>query len=632
MILGFPIKNRISYRAVPDIKQTIHHQKWNSSYDPHIFGLFSDAHITPYRPQRSVDTKSILKILNESGVEKILISGDISDNFGTNFTFKLGQQYEEDFIEYQKVAKDYPSDFLIVASGNHDEFGVEEYNSKDHYILQYCDFYKNKEIYKKYENFLISKVVYKDVEIFVMNPYHYPTVRAGVGYYMYLTTEMLDIIEKSLSEKTAFTRLLITHFPTNFRNQNVHSSSGKTLTEILSSSSITSIIAGHSHTYRVLHRNSTLEIHSPSINPGRRCGQRYGYISIDNGYFSYQMTRLNEECLKAVLTYPIEKKYLSKMTDFSRSKYEESEIRVVTFSENPKLNIKVTCVNNNNNNRYNGFLKFKRVLRRNESLYSAPLNEICGSLTQDDRIYFNLTFSGDWSHSSSFLVGNSVTFDKEVVEDDLNLYIATFYIGFLMYVFVLFIWCPFFSPPKFCNDLNSWINGATMNSSMKYFGIFFSFLVMKSRIFFNINKKIQIIYFIVALSPLFLPIAIMKIGEDQYGLILSFGYYLKDFVIDVWGVDLFALFAVLVLVPSTIVLSAIAQFKQSFKCIPFYIFDFAMFVAQIPLVIFAIGRFLYQSTPLFYAVTSPVLGIGSAVIFILELFELYNYTTWYISM
>ena len=205
MILGFPIKNQKHYQTVPEIKRIQPPQKWNTSYNPHIFGLISDAHITPYHPERTLHTTSILKILKESGVEKILVAGDISDNFGSNETFKLGQQYEDDFIEYQKIAKNYPSNFLIVASGNHDEFGVEEYKSKDHYILQYCDFYKNNKLYEKYENFLISKVIYDDVEIFVMNPYHYPTVRAGVGYYMHLTTDMLDIIEKALSKKSDFT-------------------------------------------------------------------------------------------------------------------------------------------------------------------------------------------------------------------------------------------------------------------------------------------------------------------------------------------------------------------------------------------------------------------------------------------
>lgn len=633
MLIGFPIKNHVKYQKNIEIKGNQQYQKWNSSYNPHIFGLISDAHITPFRPSRIADTKSILKILNESGVEKILVAGDISDNFGTNFTFKLGKQYEEDFIEYRKIASEYPSDFLIVASGNHDEFDVEEYNSKDHYILQYCDFYKNNEIYKKYENFLISRVNYEDIEIFVMNPYHYPTVRAGVGYYMYLTTEMLDIIEKILSEQTYnTTRLLITHFSTSFSNRNVYSTSGKTLSEILTSSNIVSTIAGHSHAYRVIHRNSSLEVHSPSINPGRRSGQNYGYILIDNGYFSYHMSKLNENRLKAVLAYPIEKKYLSKMTDFSRQKFDESEIRVVTFSEDSKLNISVTCTNEDDGNRQNGFLQFQRVIRSNQSLYSIPLKNICGELRGNDRKSFTLNFSGDWSYTTEFIVGESVTFDKEIIEDDLNLYTATFSVGFILYIFVLFVWCPFISPPKFCSNVNMWISGATMNSMVKYFGLFFGFLPMKSRIYSNLSKKCQFLYFIVAVSPLFLPISIMKIGQNHFGLILSFGYYLNGFVIDVWGFDLFALFVVLVLVPSTIVFSSISQFKQTIKFKFVFVFDVAMSVAQIPLLVFLIGRFLYQSTPLLFAVTSPVIGIGSLVIFGLEIVEFFNYLTWYLSM
>lgn len=632
MILVFLIKNQRINHEIPEIKRNQQLLKWNSSYDPHIFGLISDAHISPFNPVRNSNTKSILKILSESGVEKILVAGDISDNFGSNGSFKHGQQYENDFLEYKKIVDHYPSDFLIVASGNHDEFGVEDYNSENHYILKYCDFYKNNEIYKKYENFLISKVNYDDIEIFVMNPYHYPTVRAGVGYLMHMTTKMLDQIEKGLSEKSnSSTRLLMTHFPVSFSNQHARSSSGKSLFEIMSSSNLTSIISGHSHTYRVIHRNSSLELHSPSISPGRYYRLCYGYISIDNGGFSYQMSSLNQSKPTAVLTYPIEKKFLSKMSDFSIHNYNESEVHVVTFSENPNLNISVKCSKDNFNGGYNGYLKFQRIIRPNQSLYSIPLKKLCGELTNGFGD-FHLTFSGDWSYSADFFFGDTVKLGKEVIEEDLNLYIGTFSIGLLMWLFVLYVWCPFFSPSKFCNDLNLWICGASMKPKAKYFGLLLGFLVMKSRIYNNLNKRTQFWYFIVLLSPIFLPISLMQIGKNQIGLILFFGYYLKgDFVLDFWGLDLFALFAILVLVPSTIVFSAIAQIRQTVKCHPVFIFDIGLAIGQVWLIVFAIGRFLYQSTPLWLAITSPVFGFGSLIILFLELLELRDYFVWYSS-
>lgn len=171
-----------------------------------------------------------------------------------------------------------------------------------------------------------------------------------------------------------------------------------------------------------------------------------------------------------------------------------------------------------------------------------------------------------------------------------------------------------------------------MNSKAKYFGHFCGFLAMKSRIYLNLRKKCQFVYFIIALSPLFLPFSIMKIGNTQFGLIFTLGYYLNGFEVDIWGLDLFAIFTALILVPSTIVFSSIAQFKQTIRCHSVFILDVALTAAQIPLVVFAIGKFLFQSTPLFYAVTSPVLGIRSLVIFGLEIAEFYSYMTWYISM
>lgn len=623
-LLYYYLSNKVEYSKPPEIKSFKQPIEWNSSYNPHIFGLISDLHITNYFPQRETDTRTILDLYNESGVEKVLIAGDICDNYETNTKIKYGHQYEDDFIRYKKIVDAYPSDLLIVASGNHDEFGIESYNSDNHYILKYCDFYHKNEIYSKYEKFIISKVTYDDIEFFILNPYRYPTVRAGIGYYMALNREILDLIEKVLFEKSNSTaRFLLSHFPLSLQNFWVKSSSQKTLIEIVSSSNITSSLVGHSHIERTIHRNGSIEIHSIPLMDWKLKGRGFGYFSLDNGGFSYRSFSLKKEKPVAVLTYPIEKKYVSKMTDFSIENFEASEIRVVYFSEDSNLNITVSCSNGYSNK--TDSLKFRRIIRSNQSLYSTRLKDVCLIRNENKLNEFHLTFSGDWKYSADFVVGDSVTLDKEVLENDTNQYKSVLIIGTFVWFLLLFVWFPFSGPPKFCEELNSLICSSDCHFYWYLFEVIFGPLVYKSRIYNNVSKKIQIVYFVLILSPLFLPYCFMKIGENGFGFIYLCGYYVGWFEFDLWASSLLGFFAVLILTPSTIVFSAISQISQTLNWSFVYLFDIFVALIQFLLIFVGIFKFLYQSTGFLFSITSPIFAFVPLIILILEGKSLHSY-------
>lgn len=626
-------KMRKNYQKVQEIKSFGPLQNWDSSYDPHVFGYISDLHISPFFPETIRDSKTIFSIFNETGVEKILISGDICDNFASNTSIKHGQQYESDFITYKKIVDEYQSDLLIVASGNHDEFGVEKYNSPDHYILQYSDFYRKNEIYKNYENFLISKVAHEDVEIFVMNPYHYPTVRAGLGYYYNITREMIDKIENTLSKPSnSSSRILLTHFPLSYGNVWTKSSSKKTLIDIITSNNITAILAGHSHHELIIHQKASLEIHPMSIKGGEKHGGGYRYISIDNHGLSDQGFRLVNEKPVAILTYPIKKKYVSDMTDFSYHNFNQSEVRVVHFSENPNLKISVSCKNKyaKHNKIKTDFLRFQRVIRSNESLYSTPLKQLCDpeNIYNNNLNEYHLTFSGDWNYSADFVVGNSVKLDKEILDTDVNMREGLIVIGIICWLIIIFIWFPI-TPPKYCNELNDWTSNMncskekeTLDFVDKTIAIIFGFLAIKSRIYYNIPSWIKTFYFILVLAPLYLPISIMKIGEKSYGAILFCGYYLKSFAFDFWGAILSSYYVIFVLLTSTIVFSAISYLHQTNKWHFVFLIDTAVAFAQIFLLKIAIFNALYQSTSFVYAFTSPFFVFSPICIFCMEIVSL----------
>lgn len=610
-----------NYSYNPIIKSNKFCGKFKSSYNPHIFGFISDLHITSsFYPQRISDTESILTILNESGVERVLIGGDIVENYDSKY-FKYGHQTESDFISYSKIEKKYSSDFFIVASGNHDEFGIEEYQSNDHYILKYCSFYSKQNKYKKYENFYISKVYIDDIELFVLNPFIYPTTKAGIGFFMRFTTEMLDALEKVLYEpfdSKSTIRLLLTHSPFFFSNLNAKSSSHKTLIEILSSSNLTSILVGHTHHERVVHRNGTIEIQSISVKDSIFKGRGYNLISIDNNGFSYHSFNLIHERPQALLTFPIEKRLVSKMTDFSFDKFNEAEIRVVHFSENSNLNISVKC--DGNFGVKTGLLHFQRVIRRNESLYSIPLNEVC-PLKKFENVNeiseFRLTFSGDWNYSSEFVVGNSVTLEKEAKEKDLDVFIGIGAVGFLSWIFLVFIWSPI-KPPKYCDEVNLLICNLETFSIKNILGLLFGPFAIKSRIYHNVSRKVRNAYFIICIVFLYFPMCFMNVGKNYWGYIIFYGYCLVDFQYDYWGQVLFGFFVILVLIPSTVVFSAMAQFNQILCFYPVFIIDIAFALFQIVGVFIGMLNVVHMSTDKLLSITSPLFGIAPLIIFYLE--------------
>lgn len=621
------------YQDVQVIKSFNRLEKWNSSYNPHILGFISDAHITSFFPEDINITMTILQILNDTNVEKILIAGDIGDNFATRSSIKHGQQYEEDYIISQKIFEKYPSDLFIIASGNHDEFGVESYNSSDHYILKYCDFYSKNDKFKNYDNFLISKVDYEDIEIFVMNPYHYPTVRAGLGYYSNLTREMLNKIELALSSPShSKSRFLLTHFPLSYTNTWAKSSTHKSLIDIATSSNITAVLSGHSHHELIIHRKSSLEIRPRSMKSGKNSGGGYRYITIDNGDLSDHGFILNKDKKPlAVLTHPVKKKLVNHKTDFSYQNFEQSEIRVVRFSEDSDFNVSVSCSSSSNgfSDKKTDSLKFQRVIRNGQSLYSIPLKKLCYRESDNNKKDYNeyrLSFSGDWSYESEFVVGDSVKLDKEILDNDVNMRECVIAIGITCWIVIIFIWCPFPSFKYFDKVSALYADQSSQRvASFEYslfdqiIGLIFGFFVIKSRIYHNIPKWIQYVYFAIVLSPFFVPISLMKIGKSSYGFIYFLGYYLNGFAFDLWGGQLTSYFVLLILLPSTLVFSAISYLIQTKKWNYFFIIDIATFVLQFLFVTIPITKALYQSTSLVFSLTSPLFALFPIVIIVIEI-------------
>ena len=130
-------------------------------------------------------------------------------------------------------------------------------------------------------------------------------------------------------------------------------------------------------------------------------------------------------------------------------------MKCIDFSENSKLNISVSCsFSDRKIDEKSGLLKFQRIIRRNQSLYSIPLNEVCKNVDLSNKVNeYKLTFSGVWNYEVEFAFGDQIKLEKEILDHDVNMRNFIVVIGVVCWIVSLYIWCPFPSF-KYFNELS----------------------------------------------------------------------------------------------------------------------------------------------------------------------------------
>lgn len=114
---------------------------------------------------------------------------------------------------------------------------------------------------------------------------------------------------------------------------------------------------------------------------------------------------------------------------------------------------------------------------------------------------YRLNFSGDWNYSENFVVSESVKLEREILDTDVSFHKSMIIVGIVCWIVTFIVWVPF--PPLNCfNQLSDWIAGENedyenncSNKCIKFTGIVFGFLVMKSQIYKNIPRWISMILF-----------------------------------------------------------------------------------------------------------------------------------------
>lgn len=182
---------------------------------------------------------------------------------------KHGHQFKKDFDTYINIVKEYPSDFNIVASGNHDEFGIDVYNSPKHYIIHYICFCKKKKFttsmktssFQEWNTTTLTSLCWTCITIQRWKLDLAITWTYTAGW----STELSLFYRRKV---TANARILITHFTLSYTTERVRSKSKKTLMWVMTINNMTVLLAGHTHRELIVHRNTTLEINTWAIKRG----------------------------------------------------------------------------------------------------------------------------------------------------------------------------------------------------------------------------------------------------------------------------------------------------------------------------------------------------------------------------
>ena len=303
---------------------------WNDELNPEIIFNFADTHVNHEIPSRAEHLNSALNYSMRWEPSAVIITGDLVDNKPTELGYP--KQSEEDYRVYRSVVDKYNiSSILVDIAGNHDEYRIHSYESKHHYFLNYSNYMNFNNITKK--EFFASIYETTQSEIVSISPFRYPTINAKYGMWIYPPKSVLDTIEEVLSIKNNKTRIVQCHYPLDLWGTLTKSSSGNTLSDIVTKNNASMLITGHTHPSEttIIHTNGMLEVVAADML--KHSG--YGMITVDNGRVIYHSLKLGQEP-NAFVTHPIPINQVSAKSVFNQK---STSIRVIVFDSNQSLNI-----------------------------------------------------------------------------------------------------------------------------------------------------------------------------------------------------------------------------------------------------------------------------------------------------
>lgn len=585
-----------SYREPGTIKSLSDNAEFDPEVDPEIIGHLTDIHINHQIPSTTNTFSKALKQTVDLGVNAILATGDLVDNWDTvNSNLGVGEQTEADFILYKENIDLIPDrNNYVEVSGNHDEYGVPSLNDPTHFVFKYAKFIKSVE---KLEDWWVHVANISNYEVIFINPYRYPTGHAKVGFWIMPTTEMLDVIEKALLTPPTRTRFILCHFPVRLWSDKPKSSNGNTFQDLIGKSQAIAVLTGHLHpsTETLQHINGILEV----VGPDLAWHSAYGLMAMDNGRFSYTTIDTANPPI-AVVTHPVPKNQVSKMINFEAT---ETQIRVLVFTDK-ELNIEVKGA-------VQGTLKRTRAIPRyNAWLYTMPL-----TLGEGEH---HIDFTGDFESSMDFVISSSITLDKEKLYGFPNFVIASLIALAIIWVLEVFLVFPI-GEIQVAVDADDSIMDDTKYEEHGFIVWCLGFLIMRERMR-RFPKYIRFAFCVLVFWPVCLPMIPIKTGEHG-GFIWTYGFVLGgEAFYDVWGHLYTAMYVCFIVMPLMHFAVGISLGWSKMTRADFIVGGFSVCV-----VIGSCGMLVYQAADIVNTLLSPGFVLLPLIMYILLMWWMFHH-------
>ncbi|KAK8872237.1 Transmembrane protein 62 [Tritrichomonas musculus] len=528
LFILFPFMFSVLFpKKTKEIKIDSSRSLMNNSIDPIIFAHVSDVHINSLHLNSINSFKKTFNVIKNISPEFVVLTGDIVDNYDSLKIPRYGEQNEESWKIYKKELNNFKDIPVIEVAGNHDMFGIKSVLSSKNYFLDSSQSF-NRDNIKSIDDFMIHsfKVGKSNTNIITINPFHFPTPHPPLLLYKEFSTKLLDLLNNEIS-KSPNKSIVICHYPIGSIHSSKSSKGLKFIDLISSTKSVHLFLSGHSHP-----QNSKIYHHDKRIveilGVSSLQQSKFGLVSIDNGGISCTLINsMNQP--KGVITYPIPKEQLSSNSIFND--IENSEIRVVVFSNRENLSIKFNISENTNSKLiYSGNLNYSRKLQNNHSLYTFPLNKCI-----TNKGSYNITFSGDFDGHVEFIIDDSINAGGEILTECpriINMLKMTFPI---IAIILLIIIIPFNC--KICNSFQSrlnhveeWIETSNLNEEKIIYNwlyvIFCGILLIRTRFQRN-NIIIRLFVFISVIYCFFGPMFFFK-TEDLVGFVWTYGYFIDN--------------------------------------------------------------------------------------------------------
>lgn len=477
---------------------------WNRNVDIKYFVHMTDIHVNSFNNKHTPHFEQALKVAEKLKADNLLITGDLVDNWGKVFLkSKFGHQEEADYQLYKKISEPYFAKYqkVIDFPGNHDVFGLYQFESPIHYVLNYSH-YLNQTAIDSIEKYWASTIETSDFIYLAINSFRFPSPHAKFDYFARPSEEMAQTIKEELSKanelslKTNKPVFAACHFPLNFFIPN------KGIKRAFKEIPVHQYISGHTHpgSPDYYHHDTVLEIVAPDVKEHKSIS----VVTYDNGRSGFQSFKL-DEVPDVILSHPMPYTQYSEKYCFNE---QNTEIRALVFGNN-ELTIKVS-------GDLVGQLHKSKEIKPGVSIYSMPMNLSNG--------FHHLSFSGDFTHEIDFFIGDELPSFKEHIYGRFNEFMTGIFYSIVIPIFILIIIMP-------CQTK---LDLKIEKSENKFLYIFGGFLKVRSWMIY-LPKWMRNMFFGLFFCPLIMPICLTN-DEGHYGIVTMYGVYLPGiFYYDIWG-------------------------------------------------------------------------------------------------